>query len=273
MIYYYKEKNLRFAEVWYNNNEKPEKKVDIIRYENTYTKEHKKYFFYKEKFEVLFDLTQDSEVIFKNMHKTTRQEINRAKKENVKCVTFYECGENNDNKLLEYIDFFNQSAVLKKRYMAIQKNLENIKRYEKKLYIRYATFEDEETFLVMHAYTVVDNIARLFQSASHFRGIEDNSYRQMLGRINRLLHLNDMIYFKNQGLSYYSLGEWSDDATNKAQQAINKFKESFGGALTPQYSYCIPVSMVGGLYVLYQTIRNGLSKIKIIKKNISYRIS
>jgi lipid II:glycine glycyltransferase (peptidoglycan interpeptide bridge formation enzyme) len=71
----------------------------------------------------------------------------------------------------------------------------------------------------------------------------------MIGRANRLLHWEDILYFKQEGLSYYDFGGWSSDTTNLERQKINAFKESFGGVIIPQYSYYVPVSLLGKIFL------------------------
>jgi hypothetical protein len=115
----------------------------------------------------------------------------------------------------------------------------------------------------------------MYFSASHFRGYTDKEYKRLIGRANRLLHWDSMIYFKNEGLSTYSLGAWSDDKTNKEQQNINSFKESFGSIIAPQYLYYIPHTILGHVYIALgrflsknRMSKNLYSKIKELYKKI-----
>jgi lipid II:glycine glycyltransferase (peptidoglycan interpeptide bridge formation enzyme) len=114
---------------------------------------------------------------------------------------------------------------------------------QKNLCLRYASKNNEiET---MHAYVISDNTARLHQSSSLFRTSDNPEYRNMIARANRLLHWDDILYFKNLGLKWYDLGGWYGGNTNKEQLAINIFKESFGGSQKEEYSYIIPITFFG----------------------------
>jgi lipid II:glycine glycyltransferase (peptidoglycan interpeptide bridge formation enzyme) len=74
-----------------------------------------------------------------------------------------------------------------------------------------------------------------------------------------LLHWEDILYFKANGFKVYDLGGVSMDTTNQDRQAINKFKECFGGILVKEYNSLIPVSPKGYLYVLYQIAKQKLN--------------
>jgi lipid II:glycine glycyltransferase (peptidoglycan interpeptide bridge formation enzyme) len=83
------------------------------------------------------------------------------------------------------------------------------------------------------------------QSASLFREADEVSYRNMIGRANRLLHWEDILYFKDQGYEIYDLGGVTLNQSNKEGQAIARFKECFGGSLVKEYKSWIPVSFKG----------------------------
>jgi lipid II:glycine glycyltransferase (peptidoglycan interpeptide bridge formation enzyme) len=76
----------------------------------------------------------------------------------------------------------------------------------------------------------------------------------MTGRANRLLHWEDIRYFKNQGFSTYDFGGITADINDKEKQAINKLKECFGGVKTKEYKSSAPVTLKGFLVLLYKKI-------------------
>jgi len=100
---------------------------------------------------------------------------------------------------------------------------------------------------------VSDNTARLHQSSSLFRAACDKETRSMIGRSNRLLHWEDILYFKDAGLRWYDFGGWyggpETTGTYAEQLLINQFKESFGGEKKREYSFIVPVSLKGRIAV------------------------
>ncbi|MFP3043047.1 hypothetical protein LQZ19_14625 [Treponema primitia] len=251
MIYYRTKNGIKLAEIWYNPAELPDKKVDILRYRFVKEK-HVKATSIEEKYTLLSDLTNDEKELFSKIHKNTKYKINRAKeRDNIECSTFFAADEKNTEKLSQYLDFFNTFADSKGRSSAALSEFEQF--FEKgTLYIRSAM--KDNTILAMHAYIVSDNIARLHQSASHFRDSEDSEYRNLVGRANRFLHWDDMMYFKSFGVSWYDFGGWYAGHTDKEKLLIGQFKESFGGEKCREYLYIVPVSVLGNISVYVHAV-------------------
>lgn len=259
MIYNRTKKGIKIAEIWYNNTEIEtalQSGTDIIRchymdslppgasaVENLYT--------------LLIDLSRTEEEITSGFDKTTKYQANRGKtKDNVTAETFFSCGEKDMARFDIYIRFFNDFAKTKNRGTV------SFSDYEQFLTagnICVRCIKDNETGepLVMHCYVVSDGKARLHQSASLFRNNEDKEARNRVGRVNKFLHLDDMLYFKEQGIPYYDFGGWYGGNTDTEKLSINKFKEAFGGEKHPEYSCIIPVSFKGKLSTF---VRNILKK-------------
>jgi lipid II:glycine glycyltransferase (peptidoglycan interpeptide bridge formation enzyme) len=263
MIYYRKKSISRIAEVWYNFDEKPSKKADVLRYKFV-SEKPKRASSFEELYTLLLDLEESEEVLFARIRKNTRYEINRAKnKDKINCITFLQEDEKNEDKLMQYIAFFNAFANSKGRSHVFFSDIESF--YDSGTFcIRYVETEDD--ILTMHAYVVSDNTARLYQSSSLFRTSDDAEYRAMIGRANRLLHWDDMIYFKAMGLKWYDFGGWyggsASTGTYKEQLLINQFKESFGGIKKQEYSFILPATFRGKIAVWSH------STIKLLRKCI-----
>jgi lipid II:glycine glycyltransferase (peptidoglycan interpeptide bridge formation enzyme) len=110
----------------------------------------------------------------------------------------------------------------------------------------------------MHAYITFNNRARLLHSASLFRKANDVSLKNLIGRVNRLLHWEDIKYFKENQYLIYDFGGIDNDSTNQETQYINKFKMGFGGKVVKEYKSLIPVSLKGYLYLFYKKITGKL---------------
>jgi lipid II:glycine glycyltransferase (peptidoglycan interpeptide bridge formation enzyme) len=216
--------------------------MDII-YESQYTK---KRVFSQEFYTQLIDLTQDDDKILSSFEKNTQYEINRAKnKDAVVTVTLAK-----DDRLLFY-DFYDKFIQAKGLHpLGIRET--DLLIDNDMFTIRAALHNDEK--IVFHTYITSNNRARLAHSASLFRDSQDGAYRNLIGRANRLLHWEDMLYFKQKGYLVYDLGGINMDSSNEEAQAINKFKRCFGGSLAKEYNSTVPVSLKGYLYLLYRII-------------------
>jgi lipid II:glycine glycyltransferase (peptidoglycan interpeptide bridge formation enzyme) len=102
----------------------------------------------------------------------------------------------------------------------------------------------------MHAYFIVDNTVRLLHSCSLFRDTDDHECQNLVGRANRLLHWDDILYFKRNNYLLYDFGGIYQGDRDKEKIQIAQFKNSFGGEIKCGYSYMQPVTFKGMLYLL-----------------------
>lgn len=105
--------------------------------------------------------------------------------------------------------------------------------------------KDDET-LVWHSYFVQGNQCRLLFSASHFRSSTDTAFTYLVGRCNRWLHWQDMLYFQAQGITVFDWGGWHVGA-DAARLRINQFKEGFGGKPVQVYDARYGITLRGHL--------------------------
>jgi hypothetical protein len=266
MIYYKEKKGTKIAEIWYNYNEQPVGKIDVLRYKYV-TKRKEKAASFEELWTLLLDLEKPEGELFSGIRKNTRYEINRAKnKDNIEHTTLLEKGEMNEEKINRYIDFFNAFADSKNRSHIYFSDIEQF--YDNgTLCVR--SVSTNNTPLIMHAYVISDNTARLYQSSSLFRNSHDGGYKNLVSRANRFLHWQDMLYFKQIGdIRWYDFGGWyGGEAITKSyneQLLIDQFKESFGGEKRREYSFIEPVSVLGKIAVSVHSI---LKHSKNHKKN------
>jgi lipid II:glycine glycyltransferase (peptidoglycan interpeptide bridge formation enzyme) len=217
--------------------------IDII-YENQYTK---KRLFSHEFYTMFIDLTLPEEKIFSFFEKNTQYEIKRANgKDFVTTITL----NAKTDKLLFY-DFYDKFIQVKGLHpLGIRET--DLLIDNDMFIIRSAIYNDEK--IVFHTYITENNRARLAQSASLFRESQDRAYRNLIGRANRLLHWEDMLYFKQKGYLIYDLGGISMESANQEAKSINQFKKSFGGSLVKEYNSIVPVSLKGYFYLLYRKI-------------------
>ena len=106
-----------------------------------------------------------------------------------------------------------------------------------------------ERTVAWHVHVAVNRRATLLHSASHFRNLDDNELRAVVGRANRLLHWKDIIGFKAEGLEVYDFGGWYAGSEDQALLKINQFKEGFGGSRVEQVNAALALSWRGWVYL------------------------
>ena len=249
------------ADIFYDQNEKPDENVDVLSYYFV-SEKPKKAFSLQEGFTMILDLSKTEEELFSLIGKTNRYQINRAKtKDDIICYNMLEPGEYNLNAVEDFISFHNIFAQSKHLPGITIKNLEQYIN-SKNLCIRAAKKDDE--IIVMHLYDYTEKLARLFYSCSLFRNNDDSDYRSMLGRANRLLHWDDMIYLKQRGLSVYDFCGWYGGKTDKEKLKINEFKESFSGEVKQEYSYVVPITFKGYIWGFIRSIKYFFNRIQYL---------
>jgi lipid II:glycine glycyltransferase (peptidoglycan interpeptide bridge formation enzyme) len=246
MMIRYKKHNIIYGLTYFNEAYVKEN-VDVV-YEWQYAE---KKCFSTEFYTLFIDLNEEEEDIFSRFEKNTKYEINRAM--NKDGIVIETLNTKTDRKT--FYDFYNQFALTKSREpidtretdLLIDNNMFNI---------RVASLGNEH--LVFHSYVTTNKRARLMHSASLFREADDNAYRNLIGRANRLLHWDDIRCFKNQGYAIYDFGGVAMDKSNTQGQAVNKFKECFGGTLVKEYKTWVPVTLKGRALVYFKVIRGKL---------------
>lgn len=246
MIYMKKKGVVRIAETWYETMPANYSGCDVIRYkfidetpENACSVE--------ELFTLLIDLTVPEEKILDGISKNTKYEIKRAKeRDNLVVETLIACGEKNDAALDRYILFFNSFAETKGRSDIGYSDISQF--YETgNFVVRSVSESGNGNLIAMHSYIFSDGKARLYQSASQFRANSDTEYRKMTGRANRLLHWEDILYFKALNVCYYDMGGWYGGEEDREKLSINQFKEAFGGVKHNEISCIVPITFIGKL--------------------------
>lgn len=102
--------------------------------------------------------------------------------------------------------------------------------------------------LVWHAYVCMGATACLLHSASSFRA-RDGRGRSLVGRANRWLHWQDMLYFKRAGVRYYDWGGMFRDESTADRAGINQFKKMFRGRPVLTYECTVPVNARGHIWL------------------------
>lgn len=191
---------------------------------------------------LVIDLQQSEEVLFAGMNETTRQMVKKAMKDAMTCTCDVTCTPEVIGAFCAYYDGFAATKGLEK----IFRQRLSLLAEQKRLALTNVAFDDGMV-LAWHAYLRTPERAVLLYSASHFRQLKDDPRSKAIMRANRFLHWNDMVAFRNLGLTVYDMGGL--DATGRSEETkkIAQFKMAFGGTVAPVYSYTVPQSLVGTL--------------------------
>lgn len=240
-------KLISVREVWFDEEPKEVNNVDVLYYHHwtnpiigiQCSEEHT----------ILIDLTQDQDKLWKAVGKNTRYKIRRAEKEQ----TVYELWDTKNLDFLnEFFDFYDEFAM--------QKGLSKLNRPRLRNFMETRTLEISQskskdgTPLVWHAYYRDKTRSFLLYSASMFRSSTNTSYRNMIGRVNRYHHWQDILRFKNLGVSLYDFGGWYAGNKDQEKLRINQFKEEFGGEVVRLFNCAQGVSLKGKLYLRLREI-------------------
>ena len=189
----------------------------------------------------LIDLSQSEGEIFTQFHKNTQYKIRRAEREGIACDF--------DVALGEFVDFYNGVAATAGWDRIRGALLESAGANR-----RLTAAREPTGTLAMHSYIVdpAEARVRLWHSAS-IQGQESSSERRnLVGRANRLLHFRDMLHFKQAGFALYDFGGYATDLNDHKKQAINRFKDGFGGRIVNEsnfhsYGLCLRMLVREGL--------------------------
>jgi hypothetical protein len=206
----------------------------------------------------IIDLAESHDVLFKACSKTTRYEIERARKSDEVETEFLVAPS--VDRISDFCEFYDAFAA-SKGLPRIRRSQLHAMASAGKLVIS-AAVGGEAQMLAMHAYFFDQHRARLTHSASLFRLQADSAQRRRIGRINRLLHWEDIVRFRELGSSAYDMGGWYTGNRNDALLRINSFKRDFGGTVVHEWDMFRAGSIRGWLYLrtrdlLHRTRRPG----------------
>lgn len=109
--------------------------------------------------------------------------------------------------------------------------------------ISRAVFDHEGS--VEHHYVVDRKLGRshLLRSQSDYGQCTDADKRNRFGRLNRLLHFRDMLYFRDRGVATYDLGGMANVRRGSKLGNIDGFKRGFSAQLVEESIY-VSLSLV-----------------------------
>lgn len=190
------------------------------------------------------NLTLSEEDMLADVNKAVKYQFRRSEKDNIE-ICFYT--KEDIKKAPELLPKF--ADIYERMYQSkgsdTKLNMAAVKRYLDADALLFSAVWHEGEMLVFHSYVCDAADARLLHSASCFR--EESADQSMIGRANKRLHWEDILYFKKKGLMRYDWGGISDfDNPN----GIDSFKLKFGGDKITYYNVFAGNTLLGKLAVM-----------------------
>lgn len=205
---------------------------------------HHRFTLHKQVLTLCIDLQQSEENLRKDMNRTTRYQLNKGARDNLKV-------EHLDSPTIQDINnfeaFFNPFAEEKSIELCRTDKLKSLCN-QGKLIISNVYHPDGRK-MASHLYIATGVRAIMLYSCSGRFANADIPGLE-IGRANRFLHWQDMLYFKAKGYDYYDFLGLSIDPGDESQQNVNKFKKGFGGFEIIEYQSFIPQNLRGTLLAI-----------------------
>jgi len=232
LVLHRKKHGIHFYTVWFATE--PFQKPGIVAYYEYMGKKPELPYI---DFETLItDLSEPEEEIKQHFSKSCKYKVNRAAREDVSCQIID--SENiSDEEISDFCDFFSTFWESKGTVLSDKEKLKQELydyREKKALTIGYAVVNGEKA--IYHTHIGDDNTVRLLHSASLYRlqKDEEGNTKNLIGMANRLLHFEEMKYFKENGKMRY---DWGGAGHTEEVIHITEFKESFGGTPATYYNF------------------------------------
>jgi len=246
----YQKKFLKVNQIWYpgavsisellNQN----RKADILFVHGVTAEETKGSFRGWQEFHTCMnDLTISEEEMLAAVNRSVRYQFRRSQKDNVE-IRFYTRMdiEKAPELLSAFADIYGR--MYQSKGSDTRLNISAVNKYLETDGIVFSAVWHEGEMLVFHSYICNDTDARLLHSASCFR--EETADQSMIGRANKRLHWEDILYFKDKGLQRYDWGGISDFEN---PNGIDEFKLRFGGDKITYYNVFAGNTLLGKLAV------------------------
>jgi lipid II:glycine glycyltransferase (peptidoglycan interpeptide bridge formation enzyme) len=250
----YKKKFLKVNQIWYPNKTtisellKQKRKADILFVHGVPVEETKGAFRSSSQYHTcISNLDEAKEELLNRVGKKVRYQIRRSEKDPVEIKYYTKKELESDRGLLEGFAQIYEKMYISKG-MDTKFNMKSVEKYLAKDCIIFSAVLYNGEVIIFHSYICDGGETRFLHSASCFRESDDQA---MIGRANKRLQWEDLMYFKSHGYTKYDWGGISDfDKPN----GIDEFKLSFGGDKLTYYNVFVGNTLLGKLAVTAMNI-------------------
>lgn len=199
---------------------------------------------HKQVLTLCIDLQLSEEELRKDMNRTTRYQLNKGARDNL-IIEHLEHPTKKDVEAFEA--FFNPFAEEKAIELCRTDKLHSLRK-QGKIVISYVYHPDGRK-MASHLY-IANGVRAIMLYSCSGRFANADIPGLEIGRANRYLHWQDMLYFKEKSYDYYDFLGLSINPADKAQQNVNTFKKGFGGFEVIEYQSFIPQNLRGVLLAI-----------------------
>jgi len=195
---------------------------------------------------VNFLLAEESDLLSK-INKNYQYEIRRSEKEGVQ-VKIYGFQQLNESSIIldKFQKVYNSMFQFKKLKNKFNRNLVDAGLKSGNLLVSIGTAANDPSCTVFHAYLIDGvNSVLLYSASQLWSNKSDKGKANLIGRINKYLHWNDMLWFKRHQYQRY---EWGGISNSSNPNGIDRFKLEFGGKMCSYYNYVVPLTPLGYIY-------------------------
>lgn len=248
----YKKKNLKISHVWFKDaGEKlPDIKTDLFFIHGTPDAPEDALPMIVSPQKTLVTSLSGEEDITSRFSRETRRHLRKAQNDAI-TTSVFESKDllNEDDIILEFGRCYERMFEHKDR--KVRFNYDVVKAYINANMLTITTANYGGKNVVFHSCIVSPGYVRILHSVSNFR--EENLDANLIGRANRLLHYQDIIYFKNKGVAYY---DWGGITNFDEPNGIDRFKLGFGGEQKVYLNIIMGKSAIGKSAVLIKKFLN-----------------
>lgn len=231
--------------IWFSGKEKSS--ADIVRYNRTLQPMSGRFVHCVAAETVFSDLKKSTEEILASSTKTIKYEVNKCEKEDIN-IFFYTASDLKNNGAL--VDEFETAYLDFAKDLGLKEVEEAYQRSKVDNYIEcdciLLSKAEKDGVSVYHVYSCGGQECVLNYSVSNFR--INPSKRNLAGRMNKLLHIKDMDWFREHG---YTIYDWGNISSSENPNGIDKFKMSFGGEQVTVYHSFVGNTLLGKLLVIF----------------------
>jgi len=228
-----------------------DQRSDILRFMRIPNEMEAKYYIKNDiRYTVINDLTNSEDDLLTSMSRATKYDVVRSKKDGISIARFEGSELKNNRQPLErfkkaYLSFYEKTKIedVIKAYSE-----EDLDSYVENNCMTLSIAQKDE-FTVYHVHVHNAGKCMLLYSVSDFRN--EHADKNILGRANKLLHFDDMLFFKSKEIKEY---DWGDISSKENLNGIDKFKLSFGGKITDVYNIFVGKTLKGKLLVFLKKI-------------------
>lgn len=170
------------------------------------------------------NLEQDKDLILANFSKQIRQQVKIAENEGTICYFHKEIDK--------FVDFFNDFANKKETFTTSKNKIIELGNLVK---LSFALKNGQ--ILAAHSYLLDEEMGIVRHLHSATKRLDEQYDRNLIGRANKFLTVQDILYFKEMGYKVFDFGGYANNTKDESLKGINNYKLLFGGKIVPCIDY------------------------------------